>query len=104
MVEIKRRLFSIPLLVVLFLAIVPAETFHKHQFESVICHESIHHFENDHFECELCDFILPVFDSQTFQLHFNLSNTYYSYSNTTVRSITPAHFSLPSYRAPPLFF
>lgn len=51
------------LLVVLSATLIPAETFHHHEESTVVCHEASNHYEEPFFECDLCDFVLPLYEN-----------------------------------------
>ncbi len=54
------RLLSGFLLLALSLAIIPAETFHQHKGDTVVCLDQDFHIEKPHFKCALFDFVLPL--------------------------------------------
>jgi len=95
------QLISIALLLVLGLAIVPAESFHHHHEETILCKEGQIHLEKKQFECELCNFVLPTL-IQTSDLQSNIlvaSAFFYEVKNTPAGVI--ALFCIPEYRGPP---
>lgn len=67
--SIGYRILSFVLLGVFTLAIIPAESFHHHDFQTVSCLESEHHIEQDQEECLLADFILPSFTLNAAENH-----------------------------------
>src|SRR5690554_2149950 len=101
MLMLKKRLFTFSLLIVLCMAIVPLETFHSHHTPSIICLDSSQHLEVKHLECDLCDFILPIFESNSFSLHFSIINTPFLYFDQNITVSLNSQFALPLYRGPP---
>lgn len=49
------------LLAILSVSVIPMESFHHHEEHSFVCTDSNTHIEEQAFECELADFVLPVF-------------------------------------------
>jgi len=47
------------------MAIIPAETFHHHDFESEVCQESAIHFADHAVDCELASHYTPAFEQST---------------------------------------
>lgn len=95
------RLFSGVLIFALSLAIIPAESFHHHESETVVCLDQEAHIEAPHFDCELFDFVLPLLHktSAASILHFQyfiqrFELVYFQYF-TSLKS------ELPQGRAPP---
>jgi hypothetical protein len=90
------------LLFFLSLAIIPLESFHTHHEETVVCHQAGTHVEKVHFECELCDFVLPVIDQKKSQR----LEVFYSRANSVERHYSAPEFSshlqIPFLRGPPL--
>lgn len=95
------RLLSGFLLLALSLAIIPAESFHHHEGETVVCLDQEAHIETPHFECELFDFVLPVlqvtkaFSLQNFQRLIEQFEVFTFQLNSSFRA------DLPQGRAPP---
>ena len=89
------------LIIVLSTAIVPLESFHHHEEASKICMESNAHIEQKEFQCELLDFVLPVYELP--QKHIN--SFYISYSEEIDAAYRFAFceklYSLPENRGPP---
>ena len=95
------KLIAALLLFVLGLAIVPAETFHHHHDETILCKEGQIHLETKRFECELCKFVLPSLIQNSEEQNFILSTTHYFYSIKDTPSGVTTFFDIPNYRGPP---
>lgn len=65
-----KQITSWILLAVLSWSIIPLESFHHHEEHSVVCTESANHFETKKFECQLADFVLPVFTNNNIRVAF----------------------------------
>ena len=95
------QLISIALLLVLGLAIVPAESFHHHHEEAVLCKEGQIHIEDKQFECELCSFVLPTLIQNTEQKQSFLVGSLYTYLIKSTPVGISTFFDIPKYRGPP---
>lgn len=54
-----RNLAAYFLLLAFGLAILPPESFHRHESELTVCDESELHYSDHSFDCDLADFFLP---------------------------------------------
>ncbi|MEQ8624592.1 MAG: hypothetical protein RJQ00_07055 [Vicingaceae bacterium] len=95
------QLLSIGLLLVLGLAIVPAESFHHHHEETILCKEGQIHLEVKQFECELCNFVLPTLIQGAEQQSNILIGSSYSYQVKNTPTGVSTFFDIPKYRGPP---
>lgn len=82
-------------------ALFPAESFHHHAEKSVVCQDQSDHIEQKSFECELCDFVLPIFDQQDDAFFGQTLETNFSYSEVKPKGVLPSDYSIPYYRGPP---
>ena len=89
------------LLLVLSLAIVPPETFHHHDTASIVCHDNSDHIEETNVECELCKFVLPVFDSKDSKYFGKLSSLSFHYKQSFLVEVALNDYTIPFYRGPP---
>lgn len=95
------RLLSGFLLFALSMAIIPAETFHKHERDTVVCLEQETHLEIPHFNCELFDFVLPVLkETKAFRIQ-NFQNLLEQFELFTFQLHSSFRSDLPLGRAPP---
>ena len=95
------QIISIVLLLVLGLAIVPAESFHHHTEDSVLCKEGQVHIEDKQFECELCSFVLPTLIQSEGQQSNILVGKLLTYQYKNTPSGVCTFYELPNYRGPP---
>jgi len=72
--DFRHRILAFGLLLSFCFAIVPAETFHQHDFESEICKDDELHYADHAVDCELAKFILPAFEKP---LYFRTSTSKY---------------------------
>lgn len=70
--KVYKQFMSWVLLAVLALAITPFESFHHHEEHSLACTEEGSHIEQKAFECELADFVLPIFTETSNKSTFNV--------------------------------
>lgn len=89
------------LLLILSLAIVPAETFHHHTEKDILCKQGEIHLEAKRFECELCDFVLPTLIQESDKQRFTISVLHYFYQIKSTPPGVNSFFELPNYRGPP---
>ncbi|MEQ8910113.1 MAG: hypothetical protein RIC95_13030 [Vicingaceae bacterium] len=98
----RKSFFATFMLLVLFSALLPMEGFHQHEEPTVVCHQAGEHVETPSFDCELCDFVLPVFQQQNsadlrpFVAQVQLLSTAYSFV------YAPAAYDDHFGRGPPL--
>ena len=95
------QFISLALLLVFGLAIVPAESFHHHKEESVLCKEGEIHLEDKKFECELCNFVLPTLIQSATEQANNLEGSLNSYQVKISPLGVSSFFDIPKYRGPP---
>jgi hypothetical protein len=99
--QIINRLLSGFLLFALSMATIPAETFHQHEGDTVVCLDQETHIEKPHFECELMDFVLPVLkEAKAFRLQ-NFQNLLERFEQFTFQLYSTFRSDLPQGRAPP---
>lgn len=85
----------------LSLAIIPAESFHHHEGDTVVCLDQEAHIETPHFECELFDFVLPVLqETKAFSLQ-NFQRLIEQFKGFTFQFNSSFRSDLPQGRAPP---
>lgn len=95
------RLFSGVLIFALSLAIIPAESFHHHESETVVCLDQEAHIEAPHFDCELFDFVLPLMFKASAEIFKNFQHFIQRFEIFSFQSFTSLKSELPQGRAPP---
>ena len=93
---------SIILLAILSISIIPPESFHAHEEAHVICKEGAKHIEAKKFECDLCDFVLPLFESTKSEEGLLISAVHVLEEHHHRFPISRELFDIPRYRGPPL--
>jgi hypothetical protein len=96
------KIISVFLLFVFAAAIVPAESFHQHEEHTVVCKEQSTHIEEVHFECELCDFTLPVFVKKQQSRLFSFVLLSFKLSDLIDFLRIKDNYNTAEYRGPPL--
>tara|TARA_R100001015_G_C4616566_1_gene172732 strand:+ start:1336 stop:1650 length:315 start_codon:yes stop_codon:yes gene_type:complete len=99
--SLKQSILAYGLLFCFGIAIIPAESFHQHDFESEVCQQSELHFADHAVDCELANFVVPAFDAPyLFQQSF--SQLYFKDLLTDERNFSSSdHTLLKRGRAPP---
>jgi len=95
------KIVSSLLLVVLAMAIIPAESFHSHEEHLIICHDQSDHVEESHFECQLCDFVLPVLEQNHQEVSFYSTLTNFKYNSLRNEFVLLDGYNAVQYRGPP---
>lgn len=95
------RILSGFLLLALSLAIIPAETFHHHEGDTKVCLDQEAHIETPHFDCELFDFVLPIFHKASVLSLKHFQHFIQRFETFTFQNFSAHKSELPLGRAPP---
>jgi hypothetical protein len=98
---LKQKILTFGLLLCFGVAIIPAETFHHHDFKSEICKEDEIHFADHAVDCELASFVIHSFD---LPFYVQETGTPYFYKNLIIGDSPKANSELllvSRGRAPP---
>lgn len=98
----KQQFLSMVLLAILSISIIPIESFHSHEEAHVICKDAAKHIEAKEFECDLCDFVLPLFESSNSATELNIAVIYTLKLECLQVPISRELFDIPQYRGPPI--
>ncbi len=97
----KQQFLSLVLLTIVSASIFPVESFHSHEIPHIICKEATKHIEEKKFECDLCEFVLPIFE-------LSKATPYCFFAVASTEEITHFQlpvsrelFDIPQYRGPP---
>lgn len=96
-----KRFVSLGLVVLLVAAILPPETFHHHEHAAVVCKDNSNHFEEFVLDCDLCSFVIPVFDSSQLNYFGERSTLPFNFKKCYVKTIALSDYSILFYRGPP---
>jgi hypothetical protein len=91
-------------LAVLSWSIIPLESFHHHEEHSLVCTDSKTHIEEDRFECELADFVLPVFTQNKNTLNFQATSIETKLLSAKLTFELDLRITNLNSRGPPVFY
>ena len=78
------------------------ESFHIHEEAHVVCKQGDKHVEAKRFECDLCDFVLPLFESTHSEEKLLIATIYILEEEHYQIPISRELFDIPQYRGPPI--
>ncbi len=94
-----KQIGALMLLAILSIAIVPVESFHFHEEE--LCDKQEHHVEEQRFECDVCDFVMPVFKQETNAELSDIPSQQIPFIVESTCKCNKVDSSLPNDRGPP---
>jgi hypothetical protein len=82
-------------------SIIPAETFHHHETDAIVCGQEETHLEEPFFSCELGEFFIPKHKHQHFAFYFKQAAIGFQYLPVVQPVAYKKATILPFKRGPP---